>query len=203
MERVIAYVDGYNLYYGLRQEKWRRYYWLNIQAMARNLLKPGQVLVATKYFTTIVSQPRDKRKRQAVFLEALQTLNDLHIFYGHFLADPVTCHKCGHTYVTHHEKMTDVNISVELMSDSYEDRFDMALLVTGDGDLVGPVKAVRRLFKDKRVICVFPPGRSSKALRKAANAHLHIERNILAKSQLPEQVVKPDGFVLSRPAEWR
>lgn len=29
MERVIAYVDGYNLYYGLRAKGWKRYYWLN------------------------------------------------------------------------------------------------------------------------------------------------------------------------------
>ena len=50
MERVIAYVDGYNLYYGLREKGWRRFYWLNIQAMAQHLLKPNQTLVTTKYF---------------------------------------------------------------------------------------------------------------------------------------------------------
>ena len=26
---------------------------------------------------------------------------------------PVTCHNCGHTYETHHEKMTDVIIAVK------------------------------------------------------------------------------------------
>ena len=203
MERVIAYVDGYNLYYGLRDKGWRRFYWLNIQAVVRHLLKPDQTLVTTKYFTTIIRRPDDRRKRQAIFLEALQTLDDVQIYYGHFLADTMICRNCGYTYGTFHEKMTDVNISVELMSDAYQDRFDAALLVSADSDLVGPVKAVRRLFSHKRVVVAFPPDRSSKALKQAANAQIYVGRDALAESLFPDQVVKPDGFVLRRPAEWR
>ncbi|MBI5653676.1 MAG: hypothetical protein HZC40_24990 [Chloroflexi bacterium] len=71
MQRIIAYVDGYNFYYGLRHKGWRRLYWLNIQAMARELLRANQQLVATKYFTTLVRVPADKRQRQITFLEAL------------------------------------------------------------------------------------------------------------------------------------
>ena len=56
MERVIAYVDGYNLYYGLRQKGRKRLYWLNIQAMVKHLLKSDQMLVDTKYFTTVVKR---------------------------------------------------------------------------------------------------------------------------------------------------
>ena len=146
MERVIAYVDGYNLYYGLREKGWKRFYWLNIKAMVGHFLRPGQKLVATKYFTTIVNYPEAKRRRQSSFLEALQTLSDFQIYYGHFLADSVSCRECGHTYRTYHEKMTDVNISVEMMSDAFQDQFDVAFLVSADSDLVGPVKAVQRLF---------------------------------------------------------
>ena len=28
MNRVIAYIDGYNLYHGLREQGWKRFYWL-------------------------------------------------------------------------------------------------------------------------------------------------------------------------------
>ena len=203
MERVIAYIDGYNLYYGLREKGWKGFYWLNIQAMAKHLLKPGQTLITTKYFTTVIRHPDDRRRRQAIFLEALQTLADLEIYYGHFLADTVSCRNCGYTYETFHEKMTDVNISVELMSDAFQDRFDVALVVSADSDLVGPVKAVRRLFSQKRVVIAFPPDRSSKALKQAANAQIYVGRDALADSIFPDAVVKPDGFVLRRPAEWR
>jgi uncharacterized LabA/DUF88 family protein len=203
MQRVIAYVDGFNLYYGLRSKNWKWFYWLNIQEMAQHMLKPGQVLVSTKYFTSIVKQPADRHKRQATYLEALQTLSNFHIYYGHFLSDTVTCQSCGHAYPTYHEKMTDVNIATELMADAFQDAFDTALLVSADSDLVRPVQAVRRLFSRKRIVVVFPPGRHSNALKRAAHAYTHIGRNILSKSVFPDRITKPDGFVLQRPGRWR
>lgn len=203
MKRVIAYIDGFNLYHGLRAKHWKRFYWLNIPALARQLLKPDQQLAVTKYFTSVVKEPEDKRRRQAVYLEALKTMPNLRIFYGQFLEDPITCRKCGYTYITHHEKMTDVNIAVEMLADAYQDRFDLALVLSADSDLVGPVKTVQRLFPAKQVIVVFPPERSSFALKQTAYATLHIGHNELSKSLFPETVAKPKGVVLRRPAEWR
>lgn len=203
MNRVVAYVDGFNLYYGLRSKNWKWFYWLNVQEMARWMLKPDQTLVDTKYFTSIINQPANKHKRQATYLEALQTLTDFQIYYGHYLWSTVTCRNCGHAYRTHHEKMTDVNIAVELMSDAFQDSFDVALLISADSDLVGPVQAIQRFFNHKRIVVAFPPDRFSSALRKAANAHTFIGRNVLSKSVFPNEVIKPDGFVLQRPAKWR
>jgi len=202
MDKVIAYIDGYNLYYGLRDQGWKRFYWLNLQKLAEQFLKPNQTLVETKYFTTIVKYPDDKRRRQQVFLEALQTLPNLSIFYGHFLSDPVTCHQCGHTYTTHHEKMTDVNISVELMKDAFQDRFDVAFLISADSDLVSPVRTVQQLFPKKKVISIFPPGRFSSALKRISAGTLRIGHVNLSKSLFPERVNK-NGIVLDRPNRWR
>jgi uncharacterized LabA/DUF88 family protein len=203
MQRVITYIDGFNLYFGLREKDWKWFYWLNIQAMSANLLKPHQSLVLTRYFTTIVHRPESKRRRQAVYLEALETLSDLTIDYGHFLADTMTCSRCGHTYDTYHEKMTDVNIAINMMTDAHQDRFDTALLVSADSDLVGPVKSVRALFPAKRVIVAFPPGRSSKALMAVASGYTHIGPDTLSKSVFPDEVVKADGYILRRPPRWR
>lgn len=77
--RVIAYIDGFNLYYGLRTARWKRFYWLNLQLLVRNILKADQELVFTKYFTSRVSYPADKERRQSAYLEAWETLNDLRI----------------------------------------------------------------------------------------------------------------------------
>jgi len=202
MDKVIAYIDGYNLYYGLRDQGWKRFYWLNLQKLAEQFLKPNQTLVETKYFTTIVKYPDDKRRRQQVFLEALQTLPNLSVFYGHFLSDPVTCHQCGHTYTTHHEKMTDVNISVELMKDAFQDRFDVAFLISADSDLVSPVRTVQQLFPKKKVISIFPPGRFSSALKRISAGTLRIGHVNLSKSLFPERVNK-NGIALDRPNRWR
>ena len=40
-KRVLAYVDGFNLYFGLKDSGWQRYYWLNIQKPAENRLIPS------------------------------------------------------------------------------------------------------------------------------------------------------------------
>jgi len=201
MERVIAYIDGYNLYFGLREKGWKRFYWLNLQKLAEQFLKQSQTLMETKYFTAIVKHPDDKRRRQQVFLDALQTLPNFSFFYGHFLADSITCRQCGHTYTTFHEKMTDVNISVELLKDAFQDHFDIALLISADSDLVSPVRTVRQLFPAKRVVSIFPPGRFSQALKKVSTGVLHIGHVELAKSLFPDEVIK-NGIVLRRPSAW-
>lgn len=203
-ERVISYVDGHNLYYGLREKGWRRYYWLNIQALVQQLLDPDQTLVQTKYFTTVVKRPADKRRRQGTFLDALMTLDDFHIYYGKFLSDTVTCRNCGDTYETHHEKMTDVNIAVEMLADAFRNRFDVALLISADSDLAGVIREIQSLPSPRKIVVVFPPGRSSYELKQATGGeYIHIDRAMLAKSQFPNQVTKPDGFVLHRPTRWQ
>jgi len=202
MERVIAYVDGYNLYYGLRSKGWKRFYWLNIQQLIQQLLKPDQTLSGVKYFTTVVNQPEDRRRRQQTFLDALHTLRDFQIFYGQFLAETIKCRNCGHTYTTYHEKMTDVNISVELIQDAFQDKFDTAFLVSADSDLVPPIKTVQNIFKSKKIVAVFPPGRVSYALKQNANGFIHIGRSELAKSIFPERVDR-NGVILRKPLGWK
>jgi uncharacterized LabA/DUF88 family protein len=202
-ERLIAYVDGFNLYYGLREKGWRRYYWLNIEQLVRRLLKENQQLVSTKYFTARISGPQAKQRRQTVFLEALCTLSDFEIFYGHYLSGTISCKRCGRTWSDFEEKMTDVNIATEMLSDAFEDKFHTALLISADSDLVPALRALKRLFPKKRVIVFFPPGRFSAQLKNTADQQLSIGRGTLAKSQFPDRIRKPDGFVLQRPSEWR
>jgi uncharacterized LabA/DUF88 family protein len=204
--RVIAYVDAFNLYFGLKDRGWKRYYWLNIQSLASALLARNQRLVGVKYFTSRVSGSAadpDKPRRQNTYLEALQTLPTMKIFYGHYLVKPVECFRCHAIWQKNEEKMTDVNIATELLVDAFDDRFDTALLVTADSDLTCPVETVRRRFPQKRIVIAFPPNRFSDRLRGAANSTLHIGRGVVAASQFPEQVAKPDGFVLRRPSKWR
>jgi len=173
MNRVIAYIDGFNLYYGLKSKGWRRYYWLDLHKLALNLLKPHQQLAGVKYFTARISSPPDpeKQRRQRTYLEAIATLPQTTIFYGHYLPKQQRCLTCGATWYSHEAKMTDVNIAVELLCDASDDLFDTALVVSGDSDLTAPVEAIRRRLPDKRVVVGFPPGRSSLQLRSVAHAY--------------------------------
>ena len=213
-QRVICYVDGFNLYYGLKHGKLQRLYWLDIHNLARNLLRPHQQIQSTKYFTARINgahpgdSPRmakfreEKRRRQAAYLEALETVDHLKIYEGHFLSKELTCRKCGSVRVCPEEKMTDVYIATELMADAFLGNFDMALVVSGDSDLVPPIKAIRSHFKEKRIIIAFPPNRQSANLKKEASGYFTINQATLKASQLPQQVVKADGTILERPSHW-
>ena len=199
------YVDGFNLFYGLRDKHWRRYYWLDVHKLAQNLLRPQQTLAAARYFTArVYPDPGDpgKVQRQNTYLEALGTIPGLSIHYGHFLPRTRRCPNCGELTQTYEEKMTDVNIAVEMVRDAHDDLFDAAIVVSADSDLSRPITAIRERFPEKRAIVAFPPNRFSSHLRQIADAAFFVRRDTLRDSQLPDHITKQDGIVLSRPSSW-
>lgn len=204
MKRVITYIDGFNLYFGMMDAGLGDCRWLNVQALAQRLLKVNQQLVGTKYFTARISNPPDKRKRQVNYLEALNTLNgpNFGIFYGRYQDRTIICHNCHNTYVAPQEKMTDVNIAVEMIKDAFQDNFDTAMLISGDADLTAPIEAIKRLFADKRIIVALPPARFSYQLKTVAHGYFSIKPEDLRQSQFPAEVVSLNGFTLKRPPKW-
>ena len=205
MSRVISYIDGFNLYFGLRDKAWRKYYWLDLVKLSQELLKPDQELHGVHCFTTRIRDNRSNRpdmRRQNTYLEALATLPGITLHYGHYLEKPRQCRRCGNTWMDYEEKMTDVNIAVQLLADAFDDRYDTALLISADSDLTTPVRQVRARFPRKRIVIAQPPGRQSIELTKAANGYFTVGEAKLRQSQLPPTVRRADGFVLQRPAHW-
>ena len=98
--------------------------------------------------------------------------------------------------------MTDVNLGIELVADAVDDVFDVAILVSGDSDLTGPITKVLDRSQTAQVVVAFPPNRSSKSLKAAATAYFAIGRNALRDSQLLEFVTTRDGRGVRRPDEW-
>lgn len=204
-QRVITYIDGFNLYFGLKEKMWQKYYWLDVRKLSLNLLKPNQVLTSVKYFTSRISSLKidsGKSKRQNVYLEALETLKDTRIFYGKYETDFLVCPNCGKQNFFPKEKQTDVNIANELLTDAHLNNFDTAILISGDSDLLAPVKSIVRTFNSKSIIIAFPPRRVSVDLKNSGAFSYYINRRLLAISQLPNEIKKADGFVLIRPSQW-
>ena len=98
--------------------------------------------------------------------------------------------------------MTDVNIAAQLLVDGYNDRYDTALIISGDSDLTTPISLVRRQFPKKRVIVAFPPDRHSISLRRAANGAFAIGEDKLRQNLLPTPITASNGFAIHRPREW-
>ena len=57
MERVSVYVDGFNLYYGLRARGWRRYYWLDLRSMAAASFTIGRGILSRSQLPERVVKP--------------------------------------------------------------------------------------------------------------------------------------------------
>jgi hypothetical protein len=113
--RVAAYVDGFNLYHGLKEKHGRRYLWLDLQALVASLLKPGQRLEKVRYFTARVRNEPAALACQATYLHALGAHTNVEIVLGRFQQKRQVCRRCGATWRTYEEKETDVSIAVSLL----------------------------------------------------------------------------------------
>ena len=201
-KRVIVYIDGFNLYEGLCEQGWRKYLWLNLETFSESLLTNGQKLAQVKYFTTRVSHPFEKRKRQSTFIDALGTLPKLRISYGRFKPDEKTCERCSAIVHYQTEKQTDVNIASEMLIDTFNKEFETAILVSGDSDLVAPVKYIRSLSDGRSIVVAFPPKRESYELESVATAAYRIVKKKFRDNQFPETVVLSKTISLKKPQEW-
>lgn len=91
-DRVNAYIDGFNLYYGLGElvassggavASWK---WLDLRALSQ-LFVPHDHLVRVRYFTArVASVAHDPglQQRQQAYIRALETLPGLSVHYGQF-----------------------------------------------------------------------------------------------------------------------
>lgn len=205
MERVKAYVDGFNLYHGLRAKYGRRYLWLDLEALVASLLRSQQMLVGIDYFTARVRKQPLSEQRQAIYLDALAAHCSLvTVVEGRFQEKTRVCWTCRTSWVQYEEKETDVSIAAALIEDAVNDVFDAALLVSADSDLCPAVRSVQRLCPTKRIFAAFPPHRRSEDLRRTlSGAAFTLGHAKIRQSLLPESVRSGAGVILTRPDYWK
>jgi hypothetical protein len=58
-----AYIDGFNLYYGMKTKFAHRYLWLDVVRLVQHL-RPDDEIVAVRYFTALVKAEPDAAARQ-------------------------------------------------------------------------------------------------------------------------------------------
>ena len=199
--RTIIYIDGFNLYFGMVEGGFSHCKWLNVKQMIETSLSSNQLLTSVKYFTSRVTNDPPKQKRQATYIEALETTG-IKIVYGLYKTREIECNNCGHSWQISNEKMTDVNIATHILTDAFNDLYDTAILISGDSDLVPPIKAVHENFNNKTVSVFFPPARHNNSVAIAAKGSMILGRKKLTENQFPDEITKADGFILKKPKEW-
>ena len=203
--RTIVYVDGFNLYYGAL--KGTHFKWLDLHKLCRLLLPQNQI-VGIKYFTARVSarpQDPDQPTRQQTYLRALQTLPNLEIIYGHFLAHEILMPRANNParqvkVIKTEEKGSDVNIAAHMVNDGHRRRYEMAVLISNDSDLLEPLKIVRTEL-NLPVGILNPQKRPSRVLLQHASFVKKIRRGPLQASQFPARLQDANGR-FRKPAGW-
>ena len=202
MSRVICLIDGFNLYHSISEDlSLRQYKWLDLQGFARSFLRSGETLANLYYFTSLAHWDPSKQEKHKRYIRVLRD-RGVNVVYGKFKAKEETCRICHKDYSTWEEKRTDVNIAVTLFRLAHENKFDTALLMSGDTDLAPAVEIVRSSFPEKKVGVIFPIRRKNIELEAVASFTMKIHHGRFTGYRLPDSVSLKDGRTITCPPEW-
>lgn len=83
-QKLIFYIDGFNFYFGLKEKKWKKFYWLDVVEFCSKFLRKHQELIEVKYFSAI---PKDivKHDRQDLFFSANKLNPKFKLILGKYL----------------------------------------------------------------------------------------------------------------------
>ena len=210
--RVAFLVDGFNLYHSLDEASADMggigTKWLDLVAVCEAFLYPiggGARIESVFYFSAPANHVEQAKpgaiERHNTLVKALRS-RGVQVEMGKFKEKWRTCPSCNAPITTHEEKETDVAIAVRLMELLWNDRCEVAVIVSADSDLSPAIREAKRSFPSKPIYCCFPYGRGSLELRSLAKACFRIRKERYAKHQLPDPVVLADGTKLAKPAGW-
>jgi uncharacterized LabA/DUF88 family protein len=201
MPRIVALVDGFNLYHSLQENpRLHPLKWLNIDKLIKTYFSQGVEKIL--YFTAPTAWDADKVARHRILIRAFESTG-AEIVYGKFKERDRKCPNCGRYYKVREEKQTDVNIALTLFRMAYEKRFDQAVLLTGDSDQLPALRHVHQCFPGLRLVVLLPIGREAAELKIESDFYLRIKERTLAKCLFDERIRLADGTILECPPEWR
>lgn len=169
--RTIAYVDGYNLYYGRLHDT--PYKWLNLKQLIESILRiqnPSFQLIGIKYFTSpviarLASRGAASVEAQNAYLKALRDTGDIEIIRGRHQLEPGS----APSYIEGreadrnqrvpiwnlNEKETDVRLALAMYRDCARGFGEQTVVVSSDTDLTPMLEAIKEDF-DRPVGLILP-----------------------------------------------
>lgn len=174
MERIALFIDGANVYAAAKRLGWN----FDHRKILEHF-RGGGILHNAFYYTAVPMPMDDKQKR---FIDALT-------YMGYTVRTRPLRESTDEHGDTHRRASLDIEIVTDLLTT--EDRYDTAVLLTGDGDFERPVEVLRA--RGKRVIVASIPEMTSYELRNAADEYVDL-------GAIREQVERP-GYRL--PSEQR
>lgn len=203
MKKVMFFFDGFNVYHSLKEvPQYKKYKWLDLHALSKLFVTKKEVISEVYYFTAYATWLPDSMKRHKILVKALEGAG-VKVILGEFKNKDKFCRNCKTWFRTKEEKQTDVNIASYLFREAFLDRYDKAILVTVDSDLVPAIELVKKTFPGKEMVLLTPIRRNSYALQKICDYRMKIKEKHLIASQFPDIIPLQNGKELLRPPEWQ
>jgi uncharacterized LabA/DUF88 family protein len=208
INRVAVFVDGFNLYHGVRELHRPHLKWLDLRLLASKMIRrKSQSIVGIYYFSAMADHDPARAARHREYINALQVCEVTPVL-GKFKDKDKRfrcCMGCPHPHyeTTKEEKETDVNIALAMLNMAYKRLYDSAILISADSDLAPVIRLLRTEFPKLSITVAAPPCRGSKVLEAEATEYRKISSRLIARCLLAEKIVDPGGNVVAtRPSDY-
>lgn len=170
-ERVSIFIDGSNLYHNLKRYHIR----MSFEELIRRLETKRKVTDVFFYTAELDKEFNlEKYKKHHTFLEKLRGIPKFHVVLCNLRKNVL---KDGS--VDYSIKGDDVYLASDLIKGSYENLYDVAIVVSGDEDFVPAIKIARA--NKKKVINAFFPKSSAYLLRNCCDGSINLKKALSAE----------------------
>ncbi len=163
-QKVNIYFDGFNFYNGLRDNNWRKFYWLDVVKFSEKMIKtlnPNHILIDVYYFSAPPHNHLTKQKRQKKFFDVNGFNPKFILIQGYHKDKSKYCNKCNTKIPMSEEKQTDVNIALEMLKNVIKKKCQLSILISGDTDMTPIIKSIKEIDSSHKVMIFFPPQRKT------------------------------------------
>ena len=169
-ERVMIFIDGSNMYHSLHHFFKRTN--LDIDRFCQKILNKRR-LVRIYYYNAQVGQKEEPErfKEQKKFLDGVAAIPYMELRLGRLVYN-------NWPNNSPYEKGVDVQLATDMITHSFRENYDTAVLVAGDNDFVGALQAVKDNGKNVEV-ALFGKERTSMYLRNVADRVVTIDGRLL------------------------
>lgn len=140
-EKVAVFIDGSNLYHKLKELEIEHSTEFDYLGLCQKLAR-GRSIIFLGYYVGVVRAKANHAKSQALRKDQ-QRLFSLLQNRGFIIRQGYILENGG----KYHEKGVDVQLATDLLIGAYENRYDVAMIISSDTDLIPAIRKIRALGK--------------------------------------------------------
>ncbi|MEK7211075.1 MAG: NYN domain-containing protein [Patescibacteria group bacterium] len=146
--RIAVFIDGSNLYFKLRDLGIENTVKFNYRKFSEWLAR-DRALIYCGYYIGVVRTEPNNEKGQALRKEQQRLFAHLLSLDQKFIVKRGYLMKNDGVY---HEKGVDVQLAVDILVGAYEDKYDIAIIISSDTDLIPAIRKIKQLGKQVEYI---------------------------------------------------